>query len=67
MVYLTILSLTGFRSASAINKECDGVGFMPRQMLITGAKDIQALSPLHEGEEEQELVDVHMYNHFYTF
>ena len=67
MVYLTILSLIGFHSASAINKECDGVGFMPRQLLITGAKDIQALPPLQEGEDEQELVDVHMYNHFYTF
>ena len=40
---------------------------MPRTMVITGAKDLPVQTSNSEGEEPSELVDVHMFNHFYTF
>ena len=40
---------------------------MPRTMVITGAKDQQGLPSKDEDGDAVELVDVHMYNHFYTF
>ena len=43
---------------------------MPRTMVITGAKDLLGLAldtPDGGGSTTQELVDVHMFNHFYTF
>jgi hypothetical protein len=40
---------------------------MPRTMVITGAKDLPGLPSDNEGKEPTELVDVHMFNHFYTF
>jgi hypothetical protein len=42
--------------ASAIH--CDGVSFMPSKMVFHGAKDV---------DEEKEMLDVHTFNHFYTF
>jgi len=43
---------------------CDGVAFLPRELVKTGAKDVAQSGDEHTNNE---LVDVHTYNHFYTF
>ena len=60
---LVILSALGLLGTNA-REVCDGVGFLPSELVPTGAKEMAQIS---RGDESQELIDVHMYNHFYTF
>lgn len=58
--------------ARAGNGICDGVAFMPTDLVITRAKDQQGLhnpghDPLMHDMDTLGLVDVHTFNHFYTF
>ena len=67
MLLMAAIILTGFDVVSATNAQCERVGFMPRTLVITGAKDLPGLASKDADGDPVELVDVHMYNHFYTF
>ena len=63
-LYKLLAVLAILATQSNAGEICDGVVFMPTELVSTGAKDMaQSLV----GEETLELVDVHTYNHFYTF
>ena len=60
--------LAGFLDiGEATNVYCESVGFMPRTLVITGAKDMPSTPSEKDDDEYIELVDVHTFNHFYTF
>jgi hypothetical protein len=60
-----LLTLLAALNLSVIASEiCDGVGFLPTELIPTGAKE---LAQVPVGDESKEVIDVHMYNHFYTF
>lgn len=63
-IVLPIALILGTVRASGL---CEGVSFMPTNMVVTRATDILGMPSLHDPMEYDELVDVHSFNHFYTF
>jgi hypothetical protein len=60
---LAIIVLTNLIEANA-RKMCEGIGFMPTELVPMRAKEqIQ----IQNDDDRNEVVDVHIYNHFYTF
>ena len=60
---LAIIVLTNLIGANA-REMCEGIGFMPTELVPMRAKEqIQ----IQNDDEINEIVDVHIYNHFYTF
>jgi hypothetical protein len=52
---------------SSAMKECEGVTFAPVEMVVTRAKDQQATFGEAKSTEKLGLVDMHTFNHFYSF
>ena len=48
-------------------KECDGVTFAPVEMVVTRANDQPAMFGDTTTYEKKSLVDIHTFNHFYTY
>ena len=48
-------------------KQCEGVTFAPSEMVLTRASDQPAKFSYSDFSEKKGLVDVHTFNHFYTF
>ena len=62
---MTLILLQAFLGTAAYaSRLCEGVALMPNNMVLTRAKDQPGMQ---EGENTVGLVDVHSFNHFYTF
>ena len=54
-------------SSALASQLCEGVAFMPSHMTLTRAKDQPGLQSETDSDEMHGLVDVHSFNHYYTF
>lgn len=48
-------------------KECEGVTFAPVEMVVTRAHDQAAMFGDTRSHEKLGMVDIHTFNHFYTY
>ena len=62
---LSIIAL--FTAPSLAMKECEGVTFAPVEMVVTRAHDQTAMFGDTRSHEKLGMVDIHAFNHFYTY
>ena len=66
-VAIGLVAAIALMTAARARGTCEGVTYMPTEVIVTRAKDLAGLPSDKHPDETQGLVDIHTFNHFYTF